>query len=333
MNGITFENTSKAGMDAISSVMQDVFFKVDFTLVTQSASHNIEQRLNDTVLQGGKRFRPILLVMFGNLLGMSFEDLTPYARAVELTHAATLAHDDIIDEAHERRNAQTLNRVASNSHAVLGGDFLLARVIAEISEYGNIDVIREMAEVLEELVSGEWLQLEARGVVNVDHHHLETVARKKTASLISWCCTTPARLVGLSDEIIELCREFGYRVGVAFQQIDDLLDFEQGTGKTFAKDIREGQVNFVACELLKQQPQLKNAMTEVLGTGGPWPWTNDELESAMATVREMAQAQIGAAMELLRTICAKVSEEGITYREDSLNGLLETLSGVVQRTQ
>lgn len=327
-----------SGMGAIARVMNDVFYKVDFTLVSESAGRSIESRLNNTVLHGGKRFRPVLLALFGNFMGLEFETLAPYARAVELAHAATLAHDDIIDEAHERRNVETLNRMTSNSHAVLGGDFLLARVVAEIARLGNIRILQEMAEVLEELVSGEWLQLEARGIISVDHQHLETVARKKTASLISWSCTTPAILRGLSNETVELCRDFGNCVGVAFQQMDDLLDFQEGTGKTFAKDLDEGQVNFVALELIRQFPQLEGPIAALLGKEGAsgravsWPWTPQQLEQALESVRALAQKRVGHADRLLTQIQEAIEIEGHCVREDALAGLRETLTAIVKRS-
>src|SRR4051812_15877833 len=113
--------------------------------------------LSKTVLFRGKKFRPTLCFLMGQLLRLPQELLHPYARAAEFVHAATLAHDDVIDESLIRRNRPTLNARSSNARAVLAGDLLLARVMAELSSLGEIQIIHDLARTVEELVLGEWL--------------------------------------------------------------------------------------------------------------------------------------------------------------------------------
>lgn len=270
----------------------------------------IDQLLSKTVLFRGKKFRPTLCFLMGQLFGRSLEELHPYARAAEFVHAATLAHDDVIDESLQRRNRPTLNARANNARAVLAGDLLLARVMAELSALGKIQIIADLANTVEDLVSGEWLQLEARGIVSVNRQHLETVSRKKTASLMSWCCGTPARLADVNPNIIVAARNLGECLGIAFQMIDDIVDYDAAGEKPFAQDIREGLVNFVTLEMLEHNPDLASPIQKMLGkpfasdTGAvqTWPWTAHELASACDRVRARAQAKLEVGDQFLSLI-------------------------------
>jgi len=265
----------------------------------------IDTLLSKTVLFRGKKFRPTLCFLMGQLLGVSPEKTEAYARAAEFVHAATLAHDDVIDESPMRRNRPTLNARSSNARAVLAGDLLLARVMAELSALGEIQLIHDLASTVEELVSGEWLQLEARKISTVNRHHLETVAKKKTASLMAWCSGTPARLARADEEIIEACRRFGECLGVAFQMIDDIIDYDSSGEKPFAQDLREGLVNFVTLEMLEENPALIDPIQKLLGQAGShpvWPWKAHELTAACDRVRARAQAKLEAADQILSQV-------------------------------
>ena len=265
----------------------------------------IDTLLSKTVLFRGKKFRPTLCFLVGQLLGIPFKELAPYARAAEFVHAATLAHDDVIDESLTRRNRPTLNARSSNARAVLAGDLLLARVMAELSQLGNTRLIHELALTVEDLVNGEWLQLEARKIPSVSRLHLETVAKKKTASLMAWCCGTPAVLAGLDESMIEACRKLGESLGVAFQMIDDIIDYDESGDKPFAQDVREGLVNFVTFEILEQNPSLVPALQKLLGqefSHPVWPWKSYELVEACDRVRARAQAKLEAADQVLSQI-------------------------------
>ena len=265
----------------------------------------IDTLLSKTVLFRGKKFRPALCFLMGQLFGIPLESLYPYARAAEFVHAATLAHDDVIDESPIRRSRPTLNARTSNARAVLAGDLLLARVMAELAQLGQIKLIHELAITVEELVSGEWLQLEARKIVGVDRTHLEAVAKRKTASLMAWCCGAPARIANSSESVWESCRRFGESLGIAFQMIDDIIDYDVSGEKPFAHDIREGLVNFVTLEMLEQNPDLRSPIQALLGQtpeNPVWPWQIYELSSACDRVRVRAQAKLEAADQILSQI-------------------------------
>ena len=238
----------------------------------------------------------------GGLLGLPLEGLAPYARAAELTHSASLAHDDVIDTAMKRRNRPTLNAVASNTRAVLAGDLLLARVMVELSARGQLEIIQDLSRAVEDLVSGEWLQLEAKNVVDIERRQLEETARLKTASLIGWCVVTPARLAAAPPEVLRAAASFGEGLGLAFQMVDDVLDFEPAGEKPFANDVRNGLVNFVVLELLEEHPRLTAPLRKILGQPEieRFPWEPPELDRARAQVRRRAKSKLIAAREQLR---------------------------------
>lgn len=265
----------------------------------------IDALLSKTVLFRGKKFRPTLCFLMGQLLKLPLKTIHAYARAAEFVHAATLAHDDVIDESPVRRNRPTLNARSSNARAVLAGDLLLARVMAELSSLGEIEIIHDLAKTVEELVHGEWLQLEARKVAAVDRTHLETVSKKKTASLMEWCCVAPMRLAKVDPSLLSLARYFGECLGIAFQMIDDIIDYDASGEKPFAHDLREGLVNFVTLEMIEANPTLREPIQKLLGheqAPGVWPWKSHELVTACDRVRARAQAKLEAADQVLSQI-------------------------------
>ena len=269
-------------------------FQTSFELKEFLAVPEMAKLLQDTCLKGGKRVRPALCYLMSGVLGFPLKQTKLYARSAEFVHSASLAHDDVLDEATTRRGKPTLNEAASNKKAILAGDLLLARVIAEITLETPRAVIIELAQTIEELVQGEWLQAEAVGVANISPKHLETVASLKTASLIRWCFVAPALSVPIPNgALIDLCRDLGTSTGLAFQMVDDVLDFDESSGKDFAKDLREGLINTVSAEMLESDSSYRTHL-EKIGVqewSNPF-WSKSALEQAKAKVRAKAQFQI-----------------------------------------
>ena len=282
---------------------------VDYRLKETGQVPEISEYLNQTVLLGGKRFRPALCFAMGRLFGVASAEIAPFACSIERVHAATLAHDDVIDGASLRRDRPTLNALATNSRAVLAGDLLLARVISEMAETGKPELMLTLSHVLAALIDGEWLQMEARGQARITRRHLETVASKKTASVLRWCCGTPARLANGSSRAIELAETFGELLGVAFQMIDDAIDYSPSSGKPYAQDFREGLVNFVTLEILEAHPSRMGRIAEKLGHAREreaFPWSDDEMDAALASVRRRAEAKLLAARDTLHELASLV---------------------------
>lgn len=229
---------------------------MDLSIRSVNAHGAIDAILSQTVLRGGKRLRPLLTYLVAHLFRVDFKMATPYARATELVHAASLSHDDVIDNATMRRGAPSINILASNKKAVLAGDYLLSSVIVDLTHAGNLELVREMSLVIKDLSEGEWLQLDLIDERNYTREVIREVAEKKTSSVMSYCSVAPAILSGANKETVELCREFGRRLGLAFQLIDDTLDYSGDSLKDQELDLKNGIVNAVVYELLENNPQL-----------------------------------------------------------------------------
>jgi geranylgeranyl pyrophosphate synthase len=325
---------ARFGSESVSTALKGLVFR----LPERSSVPEIESLLNRSVLWGGKRLRPLLTFLVADSLGIPLDGVSPYARAAEYTHAATLAHDDVIDEAATRRHRPTINSRSSNSRAVLAGDFLLAQALRELCVNPSARLISGLSQVLVDMVSGEWLQLEARGVVEVSAQHLDEVARKKTASLLAWCCSVGPELKGLEPALVDRFRQLGNHLGLAFQQVDDVIDFEREGEKPFAQDVREGLVNRVTYEMIRANPTLVKPLqrTIQLWRDDPlaaakehsWPWSDEELQSARQLVRISAEAHIEAGRELWRSL---ISELHLDSESASVRAIFSILDELPRR--
>ncbi len=254
------------------------------------------ERAQNILLQGGKLIRPRILLMTGEGLGLDRTKLEPFARAAELVHAATLAHDDVIDQALTRRNQKTLPAVLTQSRSVLMGDLFLSRVVIELSEQNQPEVLRRMAEVVEDLVTGEWLQLEGRGQFHLGRAWVVEVARLKTGALFRWCFETPFRIAN-QKQWIELAQQFGTSLGTYFQRADDLLDFSSQSGKEYAKDLSEGLMNSVLVEVLESEPRLISVVREFFERPKQSNWAK-LLEKTLGESFEQAKTKCFTQLEL-----------------------------------
>ncbi len=318
-------------MTDLLSPVKNSIEKLDLVLRTNHSVPEIPDLLNRTVLVGGKRLRPALCFLMGQALGVPQERMIPFARAAEFTHSASLAHDDVVDNASTRRNLRTINAESSNKRAVLAGDLLLARVMVELSESGDLDIIHDLALVIEDLVNGEWLQIDIRGNINTTLNELIEVSKRKTASLMSWCCLVAARVSEHNNsDLRQLASEFGENLGIAFQMIDDVIDFTESGEKDFAKDLKEGIVNYVVSDLLKRKPELKPETEKLLGQKeiGELPWSSEALEESLQNIRNLSQAYLQRAEEKLVEIKKMVPAQTQIAKESyaSLENLLQFLS-------
>lgn len=238
---------------------------LDVTMHGQSQNNAITDTLQRTVLMGGKRIRPLLCFLVGEMYGLDGSTISPYARAIEMVHASSLAHDDVIDQATTRRGKPSINKISSNKKAILAGDYLLAQVIVDLSQMENIAIIQSLAQVLKDLSEGEWLQLsyiESQRVITLVE--TEEIAKRKTASVIEWCCGCPAELAHATPASCSAIKAFGEALGLAFQIKDDMLDFigtsQSENSKDKFLDLKNGQINHVTTELLQLDPTLKQRL-------------------------------------------------------------------------
>jgi len=211
---------------------------------------------------GGKRIRPALTLLTGRMLGGDPRVLVTLAAAIELLHTATLVHDDLIDSSLLRRGIPTLNSQWSPGATVLTGDFIFARASKIAADTNSVAVMKLFAQTLTTIVNGELTQLfTSRCQLDRDDYYSRIYS--KTASLFETSTTSAAILSGVPEATIEKLRKFGYEIGMAFQIIDDILDFtgEQSTiGKPVGSDLRQGLITLPALfysEIHPEDPSIK----------------------------------------------------------------------------
>jgi heptaprenyl diphosphate synthase len=227
------ERAIRSGLEAVEQQLRKAV-KSDVPFVTEAASHLIEA--------GGKRFRPLLVVLAAQFGDPHAPGVVPSAVVCELTHLGTLYHDDVMDEAAIRRGAPSANARWTNTVAILTGDFLFSRASDILADLGP-EAVRIQARTFERLVTGQIR--ETAGPLDDEDpvEHYISVLIDKTGSLIATCGHFGALMSGASDEIVDVMTRFGERIGVAFQISDDLLDVASESavsGKTPGTDLREG---------------------------------------------------------------------------------------------
>lgn len=194
---------------------------------------------------GGKRLRPVLCVMTAQALGPVNESVYPLASALELIHSATLLHDDVLDNAERRRGRTAAHLQFGVTETILAGDALLAMANKIISTYNSVELMALVSEAIYQTATGEILEIQRmRQPVLTREQYLEIIVGK-TAFLIQTCCQCGAIWSGASSELLEQARVFGLNLGIAFQLVDDALDYtamESRTGKPLGGDLREGKL-------------------------------------------------------------------------------------------
>jgi len=229
-----------------------------------AGSHpDLREALEHLLASGGKRIRPTLGLLIGNMLGGSADTIITLGAAVELLHTATLVHDDLIDGALLRRGSETLNSRWSSAATVLTGDFLFARAARLAAETDHLLLMRLFAETLSVIVNGELAQLfSARGSINRENYYQRIYA--KTASLFEMATRAAALVSTENAKWIESLRKFGYEIGMAFQIVDDVLDFagdEAAVGKPLGSDLLQGLVTLPAIYYAESHPSEPDVLS------------------------------------------------------------------------
>jgi octaprenyl-diphosphate synthase len=219
---------------------------------THSANHLLQA--------GGKRVRPLAVLLAARCFGPIPEAARELAAAAELIHLATLLHDDVIDDAPLRRGKPTARTVWGNAVSVLAGDLLLTHALERTSAVAPPSVLKELFGTLRRLVDGEVVQLRGRAAIDVRPATYFTIVRDKTASLFAWAVRAGASVGGASRESVDALGAFGEHVGTAFQLVDDLLDYTgdpEGTGKALFADLVEGKLTLPLLIAIERDPGLE----------------------------------------------------------------------------
>jgi geranylgeranyl pyrophosphate synthase len=238
--------------------VQGLIYRVDARMRSQADDTHPElaAALDHLLSSGGKRIRVAAALLSGLLISADRDKLVTLAAAIEMLHTATLVHDDLIDGSLLRRGIPTLNAQWTPAATVLTGDFIFARAAKLASETDSVAVMRLYADTLAIIVSGEIRQLFGKRMV-ASRTDYEKRIYAKTASLFETATTSAGILAGAGEDSIARLRKFGYEIGMAFQIVDDVLDFtgEQATvGKPVGSDLRQGLITLPALYYCDNHP-------------------------------------------------------------------------------
>jgi heptaprenyl diphosphate synthase len=282
----------QTGMDAVEAALAEAV-KSEIPFITITASHLLEA--------GGKRFRPLLVMLAAQFGDPTAPGVVPAAVVVELTHLATLYHDDVMDEAPVRRGVATANTRWDNSVAILTGDFLFSRASQVLADLGP-EAVRIQADAFERLVTGQILETAGPGAGDPLTHYLDVLGGK-TGALVAVSCRFGALMAGAEPWAVDILTEYGEKMGLAFQLADDVLDIASDShesGKTPGTDLREG-VPTLPVLLLRAMPadpaDPEDALLRELLSG---PLTDDQRHAEALRLLRRHPALERARRETLR---------------------------------
>jgi heptaprenyl diphosphate synthase len=314
----------QAGLAAVEEGLLEAT-KSEVPFITEAAQH--------LVRAGGKRFRPLLVMLAAQFGDRYAPGVVPSAVVVELTHLATLYHDDVMDEAEVRRGVDSANTRWGNSVAVLTGDFLFARASHILADLGP-EAVRVQAEAFERLVTGQILETAGPQDGRDPVEHYLDVLGGKTGSLVAVSCRFGAMMSGADETVVDVLTQYGERLGVAFQLADDVLDIASDShesGKTPGTDLREGIPTLPVLRLRERAARLglaeDVALCELL---------DSDLTDDARHARALAALRGHPALEQARRDTVRYAEEAraalAPLREcDAKAALMELCDAVVHR--
>ena len=236
--------------NSITKIIVDDLEAIERILLEETRIHYdfVDDAVRHVIEGGGKRLRPVLLILSSKACGYTGEDAHILAACIELIHVASLVHDDVLDEAPIRRSQVTLHSKWGNKVAVLVGDYLHARVLSMLASRGSDDPALEiLANAAQAMCEGEVIHAYKNGDFEICQNNYLKIVELKTGKLISASCHTGAMLGTKNPEYVNALIAYGELIGIAFQIIDDLLDFvadPEKFGKQPFKDLREGKLTF-----------------------------------------------------------------------------------------
>jgi octaprenyl-diphosphate synthase len=282
----------------LSRLVQD-----GMTPATSSAAHLLEA--------GGKRVRPLTVLLSAACFGPPPPAARDLAVVAELVHLATLLHDDVIDDGQERRGQPTPRRIWGNAVSVLAGDLLLTHALERTSAAAPGPVLADLFATLRRLVDGEVVQLRGRLVLDPREEVYFRIIRDKTASLFAWAARAGATVAGAPLDAAAALGDYGNHLGVAFQLVDDVLDYSgdpHATGKAVLGDLLEGKLTLPLIRALAAQPTLGAAVDDVRsGEGGGAPAAQALADAVRASgtcdgVRDLAREETSRALAALEAL-------------------------------
>ena len=220
---------------------------------------------------GGKRLRPLTTLLSARLLGYQGQRHIKVAACIEFIHTATLLHDDVVDRSTQRRGRPSANAIWGDQASILVGDFLFCRAFELITEDGSLDVLRVLSKTATAIAEGEIMQLGTVGNLDLSEKQYFQIIEAKTAVLFESCCYVGALIANASERDGELLKEYGYNFGMAFQMIDDLLDYGLQSpkgGKNVGRDFQEKNMTLPLILLYAQANESEKEQVQQMFTVG-----------------------------------------------------------------
>lgn len=322
-----FRDAVAADMESVDTVIR-ARLKSEVVLINQISEYIIGA--------GGKRLRPALVALTGNLMGASKAQTHEMAAVVEFIHTATLLHDDVVDESDLRRGRDTANATFGNAASVLVGDFLYSRAFQMMVEVGSVRVMGVMAEATNIISEGEVLQLMNVRDPDIDEESYLRVVRYKTAKLFEAACRVGAILGNATASDEAALSAFGTHIGTAFQLIDDVLDYSgdvSETGKNVGDDLVEGKPTLPLIFAMREGTEAQRALIRRAIEQGD---TGDETQQDATMEAVMSAIQATGAVDYAREAAraeAKLAADAISHLPNSVyrDALLQLCVFAVER--
>lgn len=260
-------------ISSITSLVSKEFEAVNQTILTSLASDVPEiPQIGEYLIQsGGKRIRPLLVLLSAKACGNLTQPAITMAAIIEFIHTATLLHDDVVDDSKMRRGKLTANRVWDNASAVLVGDFLYSRAFEMMVALGSMPAMGVLAETTNQIAEGEVMQLTHRFQPDIDETRYLRVIYLKTAKLFEAASQLGAILTGQTPEVTQALKAYGKHLGMAFQLMDDLLDYQAqdaAWGKNIGADLAEGKATLPLIYAITQSPDKQaNYLRDAIKSG------------------------------------------------------------------
>ncbi len=285
----------------------------------------IEEIIRHSLLGEGKRLRPLLFVLSALMCGYEKKDMYRLSTIFEYIHCASLLHDDVIDNADIRRKKPSASNLWGNTAAVLTGDFMFSMAFNVAIEAGNLGILSIVNDVAVRMTEGQVRELVCTGKWDITEEEYLKIITLKTAELISVSCETGAVVAGADKSRVEALKKFGLNMGIAFQIVDDLLDYsssEEEFGKPVGKDLKEGKVTLPLIYTISEMKESDARRFEALLKGSDNEEDYDELINVVRKsgniekTKERAQGYVGEAAKYLDSFPASSYRDNLLFLND-----------------
>jgi octaprenyl-diphosphate synthase len=286
------KNKTEINAKEVLAVVSEGMSEVNHVIHAQMTSEVplVEKIANYIIASGGKRLRPVLVLMTAGALNEQNADQYKLATVIEFLHTATLLHDDVVDESDLRRGQQTANLNWGNAPTILVGDFLYSRAFQLLVALGNMEIMEILGGATNRIAEGEVLQLVNVGNPDIDEAAYMKIIQGKTAELFSAATAAAAVIAGSSKAVIKNMHDYGMHLGIAFQLIDDVLDYQGDAGelgKNVGDDLAEGKPTLPLIYAMEHtDSEMRKMIRKCIRDGGL-----DKLDTVLVAITECGALQ------------------------------------------